>query len=111
MKILRHPYLPKFFPRFFLLAFTGLSFIMGLAIYVGNHGGKSYTPFFLGLLFFGFIFFFGYTWYRMHAVACPECKGKTQTASYRHELSTGWSAYCAQCDILWDIGLGNDNTL
>jgi hypothetical protein len=52
---------------------------------------------------------FAMTFYRLYHVPCPICLGKTITKSSRKETPNSWSAFCEKCDLLWDLGIGNDD--
>lgn len=50
---------------------------------------------------------FAITFYKLYNVQCPTCLGKTITKSSRKETPDSWSAYCSQCNVIWDLGIGN----
>ena len=59
------------------------------------------------VLVYGFAIFILQT-YRLYNVKCPVCNSKTKTKDYRKILPNKYSAFCKQCNILWDLGVNSD---
>jgi hypothetical protein len=116
MKIEHDPYFKKNYTRKSLIMFlmSALLFIVNMAalIYAGrSFSGFDKTIYFkLGVVFCFFIivFVFVQNYVSLYRVACLRCKGKTKVKKKTKELPNTYSAYCKNCDVLWDLGLDND---
>jgi hypothetical protein len=87
--------------------------------YLGVYIAKNYWPFFLihnsFIISYFVIFTFSYlcvifalAFYKIYHISCPICHSKTITESSRKEVRDIYSAYCSQCDVLWNLGIGSD---
>lgn len=84
-------------------AFLGIvSFV--LCFYFNGKGSDKLSDLFIVLsAFFVFIGLGGGS-LKISKVKCHICDGKTKTIKNTEEDL--WQAYCPNCDILWDLGLG-----
>lgn len=48
-------------------------------------------------------------WWLVKYVQCPQCGHSTMTKDRCEALPDSHSAYCKQCEILWDLGIGNSD--
>lgn len=99
--------------------FLVLLFICG---YLGVYLAREFWPFFLirnsHIISYFVIFTFSYfcliftlVYYKIYHVSCPICHSKTITTRSRKEVRDYYSAYCSQCDVLWNLGLSNTSDL
>jgi protein-S-isoprenylcysteine O-methyltransferase Ste14 len=113
MKIKQHPTAEKKLTKLFSIAFILLTVLILLCIYGNRFIPNFEKNHYFGLLFTSisliFIYFFFTVWRTLKRVNCPDCDEKTVSKNKHELLPDNHSAYCAKCDVLWDLGIGNSD--
>jgi predicted neutral ceramidase superfamily lipid hydrolase len=113
MKIKPHPDIKQKLTKLFLVAFISLWALILLCIFgnrfITNFEANHYFEVLFTLTWATFIYFFYTVWHTLKRVDCPDCNEKTVAKSKHELLPDNHSAYCAKCDVLWDLGIGNSD--
>ena len=91
----------------FILFFGGLGIVsVVLCFYFNNKGSNNLTYIFVILFAFFVSVGLGGGLLKIYKVSCHACGGKTRTI--KNTEADVWQAYCSNCDILWNLGIGTN---
>jgi hypothetical protein len=110
MKIQAHPFMRKKLTKLFIEVFILLCLLILLCIYgnrfISDFNANHYFIVLFSMAWIIVIGFFMTVWRSLTYLSCPICQVKTTTSSTHSELPDQYTAYCKQCNILWDLGIG-----
>ncbi|MDE2371052.1 MAG: hypothetical protein KGN16_18935 [Burkholderiales bacterium] len=108
MSIRPHPSFARDFRRGFLRGWIASAGLFAASMVAFHLGHESIG----GPLAIGFVAAaagtLGWTWWRLHRVACPNCGSATRTVTERQRPN--WIAHCGSCGSDWDLGVGHDSS-
>jgi hypothetical protein len=101
-----HPNFGKLFSLFMISIFILDAFLFGFSFYFNGKGMDTTSDILMIFIFLVTFSAFSIAFFFLYNIKCPSCGKKTKTI--KNKKMDMWQAYCAKCDVTWNLGLGTD---